>query len=128
MVLATEIIAVALGGAVGSVLRYAVEYSGIVGTRFESTVAVNIVGSLLIGIITALLLHSGAPRLWQLLAVTGFLGGFTTYSAFSLQTVQLFEAGEVGRCILYVGVTLVGAVGACAAGLLLTRSLLRQFC
>lgn len=107
---------VALGGAMGGVLRYLV--SGVVGRRFGhtlwGTLAVNITGSLLIGFFGGLGLGTN-PELW-LLVVIGLIGSFTTVSAFALQTVELALDGGAGRAVFYVAVSLIGGIGAAALG------------
>ena len=104
---------VALGGAVGAVLRWG---AGLALPFPYGTLAVNVAGALAIGILWVGL----AQRLHPLL-ITGVLGGFTTFSAFSLDTLRLVEAGRIGAAGLYV----LGSVGlsllACAAGLWLVR-------
>ncbi|MFO0186827.1 MAG: fluoride efflux transporter FluC [Alphaproteobacteria bacterium] len=85
-----SLLLVALGGATGSVLRYAVSHAGVVlfGTGFPwGTLAVNIIGSALIGVFGALGISGEARHL----LVTGLLGGFTTFSAFSMETGVLWE-------------------------------------
>jgi CrcB protein len=84
------ILLVAAGGALGSVLRYAVSVlmAASLGTGFPwGTLAVNVLGSTAIGALAALGVDGG----WRLLLVTGLLGGFTTFSAFSLETALLWE-------------------------------------
>jgi CrcB protein len=94
-----QLFLIAIGGAVGSVLRYLVStgvYS-LIGRLFPfGTLTVNIIGSLAMGFLSVFLLerfNGLAPHLRALLLV-GFLGGFTTFSAFSLETLALFENGD----------------------------------
>jgi CrcB protein len=94
---------VALGSAIGGVARYGVYQlmARWLGTQFPwGTLAVNLAGSALIGWLAATLPPAAAP--WRLLLMTGVCGGFTTFSAFSMDTLQLLRAGEPGRAALNV--------------------------
>jgi CrcB protein len=117
---------VAAGGALGAAMRFGVNAAALrlFGVAFPlGTLFVNVVGSALMGVGVALLLEKAvAPRLAPLL-MTGLLGGFTTFSAFSLDTVALLERGEAGRALLYVGLSLGLSLLALAGGLTLGRSL-----
>ena len=119
------IIAVAVGGAIGAVGRYLV--SGIViqqmGTQFPwSTLTVNIVGSLLMGILaeTMKLTWSPTPEIKAMLTV-GILGAFTTFSAFSLDVVGLFERGEFVSLVSYTLLSFISCVFALVFGVLVVR-------
>ena len=119
---------VALGGAVGSASRFAVAdwTSTRWGLAFPwGTLAVNLTGSLMIGLVMTLLLARGADPTYRLVLVTGFLGGYTTFSAFSFETLALLEARRWDAAALYVG----GSVGlgllATALGLGLGRFFIR---
>ncbi|NDV02247.1 fluoride efflux transporter CrcB [Pseudoroseicyclus tamaricis] len=115
---------VALGGALGASLRYLAGLGTLrlAGPGFPwGTLAVNILGSFAMGTLIVILAHLSATRFAPLL-MTGLLGGFTTFSAFSLDAITLFERGQPGTAALYVTASLVLSVGACAAGLLLARS------
>jgi CrcB protein len=99
---------VAVGGAAGSVLRYMTNVAAgrLFGTGFPlGTVVVNVVGSFLMGVLVVLLAEKGGTRHAPLL-MTGLLGGFTTLSAFSLDTVTLWERGQHGLALGYVALTL----------------------
>jgi CrcB protein len=115
-----QVLLVALGGALGSVARYGV---GAVAARWFGaglpwgTLAVNVIGGLAIGVLAARAEGNADARL--LLGV-GLLGGFTTFSAFSLETVRLMEH-QPGQAALYAAASLVLSVGACWAGLQLGR-------
>jgi fluoride exporter len=105
-----SLLLVALGGAAGSVLRYVVSHAGLVlfGAGFPwGTLAVNIIGSALIGVFGALGI-SGEARL---LLVTGLLGGFTTFSAFSLETGVLWERAP-WLAVVYVAASVLGGLAA----------------
>jgi CrcB protein len=105
-----SLVLVALGGAVGSVLRYVISHAGLVllGAGFPwGTLAVNIVGSALIGVFGALGIAGEA----RLLLVTGLLGGFTTFSAFSLETGVLWEKAP-WLAVVYVAASVLGGLAA----------------
>ncbi|MEL6958970.1 MAG: fluoride efflux transporter CrcB [Pseudomonadota bacterium] len=116
---------VALGGAIGAMARFGV---GVAlfrpGTGFPVAVlTVNVVGSFLMGL---LVVYLGQKMLSQLnpFLMTGVLGGFTTFSAFSLEAYTLFERGEVGQAALYVGLSVVLSIAALVAGVVLMRGVL----
>ncbi len=115
---------VALGGAIGAALRYlaGVWIFRTVGQQALplSVVSVNIVGSFVMGVLVIFLAQRGWTHLNPLL-MTGILGGFTTFSAFSLETVNLMERGEVGLAGVYVLLSVVGSVGGLMLGLWLAR-------
>ena len=116
----TALLLVALGGAAGSVLRHLVSVaaSGLLGAGFPwGTLAVNILGSAAIGIAAGIGVQGEA----RLLLVTGFLGGFTTFSAFSLETATLFERAPA-LALLYVA----ASVGLGLAAFALSWWLLRR--
>lgn len=123
-----QIILVALGGAVGSVLRYLVGLWSVrlAGPAFPwGTLTVNLVGSFAIGLVSEVILRrfGGSPDM-RLLLVTGVIGGFTTFSAFSLDAVALFERGELLSSAVYVLVSVGFSIAAVFAGLALGRALL----
>ena len=116
---------VALGGALGAVLRYLTGLGvlRLVGPGFPfGVVTVNIVGSFLMGVFVVLAYRKGFEHLSPLVMV-GFLGGFTTFSAFSLEAVTLFEKGETSAAVIYVALSVVGSIGALILGLWLARGL-----
>jgi CrcB protein len=115
---------IALGGAIGAVLRY---LAGVGVFRLLGSTAmpmgvlsVNIVGSLLMGLFAAAAAHRGLTHLSPFV-MTGILGGFTTFSAFSLETVTLIERGQMGLAALYVMLSVAGSVGGLMLGLWLGR-------
>ena len=118
---------VAAGGAIGSVFRYLV---GVLSVRLAGlnfpwgTLAVNVAGSFLIGLLVELVARRlNASMEMRLFLVTGVLGGFTTFSSFSLDAVALFERGALGLSAVYVLASLVVSIAAVFAGLALGRSL-----
>lgn len=115
---------VALGGAVGATLRY---LTGIGVVRLVghqdfplAILTVNVIGSFLMGVFVVAAAHRGLTHLSPLV-MTGLLGGFTTFSAFSLETMTLIERGAHGQAALYVGLSVILSVGALALGLMLAR-------
>lgn len=107
---------IALGGAAGSVLRYLMVSA--IGAPL-GTAAVNVLGSLAIGVLFVLLGREG----WQFFLLTGLLGGFTTFSAFSLDTLKLIEAGQPLQAAAYVLGSVVLSLIAVALGVALARGL-----
>lgn len=113
-------LAVAVGSALGGVGRFAV---GLLTTRHAvpgwpwGTFTVNVVGSLVIGLLAGWWAGRGQPPLPRALLMVGVLGGFTTYSSFALETVQLWGAGTAPRALAYVLATTLLCVLAAAAGL-----------
>jgi CrcB protein len=117
---------IALGGALGASLRYAtvVAMARLVGAGFPwGTMAVNVIGSFLMGIVAVLVLlreDLGLVRVAPFL-MPGLLGGFTTFSAFSLETLDLFEDGRILGALAYVGFSVVLGITALMLGLWLAR-------
>lgn len=101
-----NIILVAAGGAIGSVFRYLVGVWSVrlAGVNFPwGTLTVNVVGSFLIGLLVELVARRlNASMEMRLFLVTGVLGGFTTFSSFSLDAVSLFERGALGLSAVYL--------------------------
>lgn len=123
-----NIVLVAIGGAIGSVARYLTGmYSArLLGTGFPwGTLAVNVVGSLAIGIFAELIgRRFSAPLEWRLFIITGFLGGFTTFSAFSLDVATLIDNGNLALALTYVALSMLVSLFAVFAGLAMMRALL----
>lgn len=116
-----------LGGGLGASLRHAVNVgcARACGLDFPyGTFVINITGSLVMGLIAGYLAFKGeASQPWRLFIMTGVLGGYTTFSAFSLDTVLLYERGELGLAAFYA----VGSVGLSIAGLVGGLALVRHF-
>jgi fluoride exporter len=114
----TTLTQVAFGGAIGAVLRY---LTGLAIAFPFGTLAVNILGSFLIGVLWVALAERSA---WAPLLITGVLGGFTTFSAFSLDTLRLVESGRAPMAALYVLASVALSLGAVALGHLITKGAL----
>ena len=120
---------VALGGAIGSVLRYQVGRAMThwlgpnVITAFPwATLTVNIVGSLAMGLLAGFLARYGqGGEQWRLFLGVGLLGGFTTFSAFSLELMLLIERHQAGQAFLYGAVSVLAGLSAMYLGLIVMR-------
>jgi len=120
-------LSVALGGALGASARYGVGtlMLRLLGPAFPwATLTVNVVGALALGLlIEALALkYSISPEL-RVMLVTGFLGGFTTFSAFSLDTANMIERHAYGPAAAYVIASVLLSVGALFAGMIIGRAI-----
>lgn len=114
----TSVGLIALGGAAGSVCRYLVAHimARWAGAGFPyGTLTVNLAGSLLMGALMAWLAAFPKPGAQALLAV-GFLGGFTTFSAFAFDSLMLYQRGESAAALSYIGISVIGSLLAVAAG------------
>jgi fluoride exporter len=115
------------GGGLGATLRHVVNLvcARSLGSGFPwSTFIINITGSLVMGLIAGYLAFKGeASQPWRLFLMTGILGGYTTFSAFSLDTAVLYERGELGLAALYVLGSVVLSIAGLFAGLALVRHL-----
>ncbi|MBQ7472119.1 MAG: fluoride efflux transporter CrcB [Prevotella sp.] len=114
-----NLLLVALGGALGSVLRYLL--SGINASFPWGTFAVNILGSLLIGLLVGMVSKGVLSPETKLLMVTGFCGGFTTFSTFASESLGMMKAGDVLLTALYVGTSVVIGILAVWGGMLLSE-------
>lgn len=122
-----NLVIIGLGGALGAVLRY-LSYAGaarMMGASFLwGTAFVNIAGSLAMGAAAALILErGGASPLFAGFLMTGVFGGFTTFSAFSLETAQLIETGRLGVAGAYVVGSIILSVAGLFLGLMIGRAL-----
>lgn len=115
----TPVISVALGGALGSVLRYLV---GLAVAFPLGTLVVNVIGSFIIGLVWVHLTARGLTH-WQPFLMTGILGGFTTFSAFTLDAMRLVEAGRMTAAGAYVFASVLVSVLGCVAGLWIARGM-----
>lgn len=120
----TTLLQVALGGAIGASARYLTSVGAmrLMGPGFPwGTLAVNVVGSFLMGVLIVVLAHKdGGTRLAPFL-MTGILGGFTTFSAFSLDALTIYERGQVGLAGVYVAASVLLSLAAIVLALFLTR-------
>ena len=115
-----------LGGGLGAALRHGVNLASarLLGTAFPyATVIENVSGSLVMGLLAAYFAFKGdASQDWRLFLTTGILGGYTTFSAFSLDAALLYERGEIGMAALYVTASVVLSIGGLFAGFALVRN------
>lgn len=117
---------VALGGAIGAALRYLTGLAilSVLGrTGFPPAIlTVNVIGSILMGMFVVAAAQKGLNH-YAPFVMTGLLGGFTTFSAFSLETVTLIERGAIGQATLYVVLSVGLSVGGLMLGLMLARGI-----
>ncbi|MDJ0316069.1 fluoride efflux transporter CrcB [Arthrobacter antibioticus] len=120
------IVLLAVAGGLGAGTRFILD--GLLRSRLRTalpigTMLINITGSLVLGFLTGLVMvHQASPELVKVLGV-GFLGGYTTFSTASFETVRLFQTGRVGFALISGLGTLVLSVGAAISGLILAGSL-----
>jgi CrcB protein len=116
-----------VGGGLGASLRHTINIAcaRCMGPSFPwGTFIINISGSIVMGLIAGYLAFKGeASQPWRLFVMTGILGGYTTFSAFSLDTALLYERGEIGLALLYVLGSVVLSIAGLFAGLALVRHL-----
>ena len=119
-----QLLLVMVGGALGSAARFLVARATLsgFGPNFPyGTLTVNLVGGFAMGVLAGLLARHNAGETWRLLLGVGVLGGFTTFSAFSLDLVTMLERGSLGVALGYALVSVIGSVIALFAGLTLVR-------
>ncbi|MDU8928606.1 fluoride efflux transporter CrcB [Alisedimentitalea sp. MJ-SS2] len=123
----TNLLQVALGGAIGASGRYLVNMGAmrLMGPGFPwGTLAVNVAGSFLMGVLVVVLAHKdGGGMRFAPLLMTGMLGGFTTFSAFSLDALTLWERGNTGLTVFYIVASVFLSLGAIVLALWLTRGI-----
>jgi CrcB protein len=114
-----------VGGGVGAALRHGVNVAAarLLGTAFPYATAIeNVTGSLLMGLLAGYFaFRGGISQHWQLFLTTGMLGGYTTFSTFSLDAALLYERGALGLCALYVIMSVLLSIGGLFAGLWIMR-------
>lgn len=115
-------ICVALGGALGAVCRYGISLLPCKGEFPVLTLVTNLLGAILIGFLAGLATTTKAPTqnamlFWK----TGLCGGFTTFSTFSLEAMQLFAKGKAGSGVLYIGCSVVGCLAGVFVGMWLGK-------
>lgn len=115
-----------LGAGLGGVLRHGINLAALrLGSGFPwGTLGINVVGSVLMGLVTGWLALRGGPPQTRLFVATGILGGFTTFSTFSLEAVTLLERGEWLSALAYVLVSVLAGIGGLALALLMVRQAL----
>jgi CrcB protein len=115
-----------LGAGIGGAFRHGVNLAALrlLSPGFpHGTITVNVVGSLIMGLLAGWFAHKADPgQTWRLFLTTGILGGFTTFSAFSLDAALLLQRGQVGLSALYVVASSVLAILGLFAGLWLIRA------
>ena len=120
-----NLLLVMIGGAIGAGCRYQVGRFALHqwGAAFPwGTLIVNLVGGLLIGALAGVFARTGGSEQLRLLLAVGVLGGFTTFSAFSLETYNMIARGALAAAFLYVAASVVGALIMLFAGLWLARA------
>lgn len=123
----TKILAIAIGGSLGALSRYWVV--GVISTLFErtfpfGTLVVNILGSLLIGVLYVLIVEKlDIAAEWHALLMVGFVGAFTTFSTFSLETLVLIQDGRLIAAMTYIISSVVICLLAVMAGMQMTKYL-----
>ena len=126
----TKLFAVALGGALGSMVRYLtallVERSSRSNFPFE-TLAANLLGCLIIGLLWGYFERIPLSNEFRLFVFTGILGGFTTFSTFSRESVQLFKSGETMVAVWYILLSNGVGIALTAAGFLVASQILRPY-
>ena len=122
-----QVMAIAVGGALGSVLRYGLStwVHTLAGRGFPyGTLAVNVLGCLAMGFLFVLLVERmGESALWRAGLLIGVLGGFTTFSTFSIETFNLIEQGAMAKAAANMATSLVLCVGATWLGAILARQI-----
>ncbi len=113
------------GGAIGAAARYhsAIGVARLAGDRWPfATLSVNLVGALVMGVLAGWALSRGLSENLRLFFAVGMLGGFTTFSAFSMESWQLFEAGRAAAAFGYVAASVVGTIVMVGLGISLVRA------
>lgn len=117
MIMLKELLLVGLGGGIGSMLRYGGNV--LIGNKYfpYSTFIINIIGSLVIGIVFGLSMKNEQfANTWKTFLATGICGGFTTFSAFSMENFRLIENGRYAWAILYIILSIALGITAAAIG------------
>lgn len=113
-----------LGGGIGAALRHGVNRASLVYLEPAfpyGTLFVNVAGGLLMGMLAELFLIKGGSQEWRLFLTTGILGGFTTFSAFSLEAALMWQRGEYGVLGLYVTASVLLSIAALLVGMAAVR-------
>lgn len=118
------LLAIGAGSFIGGVCRFLL--SQFIQTKFPSsfpfaTFAVNVIGCLSIGIVYGLFFKNSLGNEWRLFLATGILGGFTTFSAFTFETVELIKNGKINLALLYIGASILLGLAATFIGWQVTK-------
>ncbi len=116
-----NIILVGLGGMIGSIMRYVVSFLIKHDSFPFATLLVNITGSLLIGAIMGIAARQEGFANWRLFLATGICGGFTTFSAFAWENMQLLQQQRYGTFVFYTGISLIVGLAAVTTGYWITK-------
>ena len=115
-----NLLLVGLGGSIGSIVRYAASLLITSKVFPYATLSVNIIGSFIIGLVFALgIKEAGLSNNWKLFLATGICGGFTTFSAFSLENMGLLQTGKISIALTYIILSIVLGIAATFLGYLL---------
>lgn len=120
-----NVVAIGFGAALGAWLRWGLGLwlNDVKPDLPLGTLAANLVGGFLIGVAVGYFgQHPALPPAWRLFAITGFLGGLTTFSTFSAESLALIQQGAYGWALAHTAVHVLGALAACAAGLAVIRA------
>lgn len=122
----TAIFAISIGAALGALLRWVLGLSlnSFWPTIPLGTLAANLIGGLLIGVASEFFRnHSGLSPEWRLAVITGFMGGLTTFSTFSLEVGSLIQSREIASAALEIGLHVVGSIGLTLLGIVIVQYL-----
>jgi len=120
---------IALGGALGSMARYFAQsriQASQAGQFPMGTLSVNLIGSMVIGFLAGWFLSNPVSQHLRLFLIVGILGGFTTFSSFSLDALNLLRDGQVRTAVYYVSASNLGGIALAYGGFLLARALARS--
>jgi CrcB protein len=124
--LGVALAAIAVGAVAGAWARWGLAYwlNPRLGALPLGTLAANVIGGYLVGIAAAIFMaHPGLAPAWRLLFITGFLGGLTTFSTFSAESVVFLQGARWGAALLHIGLHLFGSIAATVAGIATVRLL-----
>lgn len=119
----TKFLLVFVGGGLGAMARYFVttNLAGKLGNFPLGTMAANILGSFLMGLVVGIIAERANLENVRLLLAVGFLGGFTTFSSFSAETLTLIQNGQMFSAVINILVSVIAGLAACFAGLAIVR-------